>query len=244
MKLRYALIGTAAHSIEWWPIDWFIHEQAVDQIFNALCEAYDHVNVYEAQQDFESAIYDLTRDRGESLLDFINKAIAAFAKSDKHGEPLSDLKKGMLVLKKGKIERAEEQHIMSMTAGRRELSQLIPCIRQLAARPGYDSKASSYYQIHSDGEEEEWSDWDPRWESYYDDDGEEEEEEEEWATSDEDSDQGNWVLLEAEELAQFQNVSENIPEAALTKELDVYYLGRQEKKRTFKFNFSGKTKLG
>ena len=62
-------------------LDWFIHEQAVDQIFKSLCEAYDHVNVYEVQQDFESAIFDLTRDRGESLLDFINKAIAAFAKS-------------------------------------------------------------------------------------------------------------------------------------------------------------------
>ena len=27
VKLRDALVGTARHSIEWWPIDWFIHEK-------------------------------------------------------------------------------------------------------------------------------------------------------------------------------------------------------------------------
>ena len=77
------------------------------------------------------------------MLDFINKAIAAFARSDKHGEPFSDLKKGMLVPKKAKIDRGEEQHLMSMTKGKRELSELIPCIRQLTARPGAESRATS-----------------------------------------------------------------------------------------------------
>ena len=137
---------------------------------------------------------------------------------------------------------------MSMAQGKRELSELRPCIRQLAARPGAESRATTYYPMHGDDDEDEWSDTDPRWdhidESYWEghpNDGheydDEDEEEQEYATSDEDSDNGKWVLLEAEELVVFQNASATILEEDMTKELEVYYLGRQAKKRSFTSNF-------
>ena len=137
-----------------------------------------------------------------------------------------------------------------MTHGKREFSELIPKNRQLAARPGAESRATSYYH-YGDDDEDEWSDTDPRWdqvdESYWqgndeDEYDDEDEEEQEYATSDEDSENGKWVLLEAGELVVFQNVSATIPEEDMTKELEVYYLGRQSKKRSFVSNF-GKTKL-
>ena len=104
--------------------------------------------------------------------------------------------------------------------------------------------------MYGDDDEDEWSDDDPRWdqvdESFWQRDPQDEyegyEEEEEYATSDEDSDNGKWVLLEADEADVFHNASASIPEQQLSTELDAYFLGRKEKKRSFASNF-GKVKL-
>ena len=99
------------------------------------------MNTFEEQQDFEQAMYTLHRDRGESLLDFLNRATSVFANNDRHGDPLSDMKKGMLFLSKAKIDQTPglETQLMAMTEGKRELSALIPHIRQLASRSGSES---------------------------------------------------------------------------------------------------------
>ena len=121
-----SLSGPAQGLIEWWPVDRLMGPDAADDIYQELVGAYDHVNAYEAQRGFEAAIYELNRDRGETLLDFTNRAVAAFAKNDKHGDPFTDLKKGMMLLRKAKIDGHAEGQLMSMTEGKRVLSVLLP----------------------------------------------------------------------------------------------------------------------
>ena len=74
---------------------------AAHKVFDELNTAHEHLTTHEAHKDSESAVYGPQRGRTVSLFDFPNRAIAAFAKSDKHGEPLSDLCKGMVLLTKG-----------------------------------------------------------------------------------------------------------------------------------------------
>ena len=104
----------------------------------------------------------------------------------------------MLLLKKSRIEAHTEDQIMSMAEGARELSALLPRIRQLARRPG-DGRSGSQYATVPDDEDD-----DEEWDSEDDEDEDEEDYDSYPAlvdgdTSDEDNEGGQYVLLSAED---------------------------------------------
>ena len=84
-KILEALGGTASELVDWWSVEELTAPDAARRIYEKLFEAYDHLVKYDAHKDFEAAVYGLQRNRTESLLDFSNRAIVAFAKCDKHG---------------------------------------------------------------------------------------------------------------------------------------------------------------
>lgn len=164
-KVLETLGGTASELVGWWPVEQLTAPDAAHKIYEKLFEAYDHLVNHDAHKDFEVAVYGLQRNRTVSLLDFSSGAIVAFAKCDKHGEPLQDLRKGMILLTKAKIKGYVEEQLMSMTEGKRELSGFLPRARQLARRheggsgggnyPTYDYMEDDDYDYYYDEEEED-----------------------------------------------------------------------------------------
>jgi len=73
-------------------------EDAGTRIFQILDEAYKHLLKYEDLKDFKSVIFESHHERGDSVLEFANKMRSKFLPLARHGDSLSDLRKGQLFL--------------------------------------------------------------------------------------------------------------------------------------------------
>ena len=88
--------------------------------------------------DFDSAIYDLRRDRNETLIDFLTRCELAFHKMDQHGDlsaKMPDKIKGKIFWRKAHIASTLEDIILAKTNNDYSLSKLRPVIQQLARKP-------------------------------------------------------------------------------------------------------------
>ena len=86
--------GASSPGSEWCSPEKLATPEAGKEIFDLICEDNEHIMAYESQADFESVIYDLARERSESLLASTNRTIAALRKSDQLGDPMKDVERG------------------------------------------------------------------------------------------------------------------------------------------------------
>ena len=89
-------------------------------------------------------------ERGDSLVEFANKMRSMFLKSERHGDALSDLRKGQLFLNKAKMPQHIFDRILAKTNGSREFSKLYDVILRL----GLDRDGNSRNFFDADGDEE------------------------------------------------------------------------------------------
>ena len=141
MLLWRALTGVAELLISCFCDEELLRWDDRQRIFDVLAQGHNHISEIEDQDDFDSAIYKLHRERKQTLLKFANVARAAYLKHDIYGHPLPDRAKGHL-----------ENHIMAKTNGSRNFSDLLEAIQILARRP-MNQVSSSYPSFDDDGAE-------------------------------------------------------------------------------------------
>ena len=140
----------------------------VDRMYGKLCEANKHISRTFAQDDLEAAIYGLSRSGRESALDFANRCEAAFEKAELAGNsPMPEDMKGRIFLRRSKLPKSEEEHLMFKTESSCEFSTLHNALRVMAYKP-LSSSNMSYMNVveeHENGAIEDGE--------YYDDDDDE-----------------------------------------------------------------------
>lgn len=151
---------------------------------------------------------------------------AAFAQADKHGDSMPDDKKGMLFCKKAKMPGHIEDFIMMATQGSRKFSAMFPVIRQLARRPNTDSGGTfATVNLHDSESTESADEVNIR------------EVESNVGTSDADSEDGQFILLDQEQYDAIFLNEEAIEEEDRNESLEVYFGHRKEKKSGFRRNY-------
>ena len=92
-------------------------------------QAHNHVSEFEDQDDFDNAICKLHRERNQTLLKLVKVDRASYLKHDSYGHPLPDRTKVMIFFRQARIPGHLENHIMALTNGSRNFSDLLEAIQ-------------------------------------------------------------------------------------------------------------------
>ena len=110
---------------------------ALSKIKEVLLRNYSHIGKYQAQIDFEKAMFKTHRVKGQSVLEFLHIFQDAFWKSESHGtfQPMDDMQKGLLFMKYANLAQVTEDNIRMKTDGVYTLTKIIEVIKMLQPRP-------------------------------------------------------------------------------------------------------------
>ena len=128
----------------------------LSKIKEVLLRNYSYVGKYEAQIDFEKAMFKTHRVKGQSVLDFIHVFQDSFWKLESHGEfqPMDDKQKGLLFMKYANLSQVTEDNIRMKTDGVYTLSKIIEVVKMLQPRPdaltGHQTQTFLNIDAHKD----------------------------------------------------------------------------------------------
>lgn len=110
---------------------------ALSKIKEVLLRNYSHIGKYDAQIDFEKAMFKTHRTKGQTVLDFLHVFQDSFWKLESHGEfqPMNDMQKGLLFMKYANLAQVTEDNIRMKTDGVYSLSKIIEVINNRDPMP-------------------------------------------------------------------------------------------------------------